>query len=101
MLKVLRSNWTSRKRYATFVEMPDSLVAFFALAGFLVAGFYGYVLGKVLPDYLEVANKVPFGQWGLKGWLVTGILAGLGLMVWFFGSVSWRCNGILRDRWYK
>ncbi|WP_284336591.1 hypothetical protein [Comamonas sp. NoAH] len=101
MFKALCTKWTNRKKYTTFAEMPDSLVAFFAIAGFLVAGFYGYVLGKVLPEYMEIANKVPFGQWGLKGWLITVILAGLGLMVSFFGSVSWRCNGLLRDRWYK
>ena len=101
MLKSLISKWKSRKKYKTFFEMPDWLVAFFALSGFLVAGFYGYVLGKVIPEYLEAANKVPLSQWGWQGWLLTGILAALGFMVWHFGSISWRCNGILRDRWYK
>ena len=81
--------------------MPDWLVAFFALSGFLVAGFYGYILSKAAPEYLEIANKIPFSQWGWQGWLCSILLASLGLMVWFFGSVSLRCNGILHERWYK
>ena len=73
MLKALRSKWARRKKYATFAEMPDALVAFFAFSGFLVAGFYGYVLGRVVPDYLEIANKVPFDQWGVRGWFIEGV----------------------------
>jgi len=101
MFESLISKWKNRKKYKTFTEMPDLLVIFFALPSFLVASYYGYVLAKVLPDYLDVANKVPFSQWGLKGWLLSTILAALAFMVWHFGSVSWRCNSILRDRWYK
>ena len=101
MLKLLIAKWRCRKKYKTFTEMPDWLIVFFALSGFLVAGFYGYVLGKVVPDYLETTNNVSLGQWGWQGWLLTAILAALGFMVWHFGSVAWRCNGILRDRWYK
>lgn len=101
MLKLLIAKWRGRKKYKAFTEMPDWFIVFFALSGFLVAGFYGYVLEKVAPDYLETANKTPLDQWGWKGWLLTAILAALGFMVWHFGSIAWRCNEILRDRWYK
>ncbi|WP_158023337.1 hypothetical protein [Candidatus Nitrospira inopinata] len=101
MLKSPISRWKSRKKYKTFSEMPDLLVACFAISGFLVAGFCRYVLGKVVPEYLEAANKVPLSQWGWQGWLLSTILAAFGFMVWHCGSISWRCNGILRDRWYK
>jgi hypothetical protein len=99
MLKSFIAKWQNRKSY-TFAEMPDWLVAIFALFSFLIAGFYGYVLEKVVPEYLETANKIPLDQWGWKGWLVTAILASLSFMVWHFSSIAWRCNGILRDRWY-
>jgi hypothetical protein len=60
-LRLLVAKWQGRKKYTIFVELPDFLVAFFALFGFLVTGFYGYILGKVVRDYLETANKVPLG----------------------------------------
>lgn len=101
MLKSLYAKWRNRKTYKTYAEMPDWMVAYLALSGFLVAGFYGYVLSKVVPDYLETANKVPLNEWGWKGWLLTAILVALGFTVWHFGSIAWRCNGLLRDRWYK
>lgn len=101
MLKLLCIKWKNRRKFEMFSEMPDWLVAFFGLSGFLIAGFYGYVLDKVVPDYLETANKIPFGDWGWIGWMLAAILAALGGTVWHFGSIAWRCNGILRDRWYK
>jgi hypothetical protein len=101
MLNSLISKWKSRKKYQTFTEMPDWLVASFALSGGLVAGFYGYILRKVIPDYLEIANKVSLSDWGWQGWFLTTILATLAFMAWHFGSIAWRCNGTLRDRWYK
>ena len=81
--------------------MPDWLVALFAISGFMIAGFYGFVLSDVLSGYLEIANKTPLGSWGKKGLLVTAILGALGLMTWHFGYIALHCNGILRDRWYK
>jgi hypothetical protein len=101
MLKSIYKKWTARKRYQTFTEMPDCLLAVLGVTGFLVAGYYGFILNKVTPDYLKTANNMPLSAWGPKGWLLTAILAVLGFMTWHFGSIAWRCNGILRDRWYK
>lgn len=101
MLNKLKETWKNRKKYPTYAEMPTVLVAFFAITGFLVSGFYGYVLAKVVPDYLEVANKVSPDAWGLKGWFLTAILVVLGITTWFFGSIAWRCNNILRERLFK
>lgn len=101
MIKSLVSKMEDRKKYNTFSEMPDWLVVFFALSSFIVAAFYGYVLGKVVPEYLEIANQTPLHQWGWRGWVVTIILSAIAFIVWHCGSVSWRCNGIIRDRWYK
>lgn len=84
-----------------YSEMPDWLVALFAISGLLIAGFYGFVLHEVLPGYLEIANKVPLSEWGSEGLLVTPMLAGLGVVTWHFGYVACCCNGILSERWYK
>jgi len=81
--------------------MPTVLITSFALCGFLVSGFYGFVLAKVVPEYLEVANRTPLDTWGINGWLLTVIIGALGLTTWFFGSITVRCNTILRERLFK
>lgn len=100
MLKNLYGKWKSRTRYASYADMPTALVSFFAATGFLVSGYDAYVLAKVMPLYIEEANSVPL-VWGLKGWLLTVGIALLSLRTWFFGSLAWRCNSILRDRLFK
>ncbi|MFD0928658.1 hypothetical protein ACFQ1T_02585 [Methylophilus glucosoxydans] len=101
VLNRLWNAWKNRKKFASYAEMPTAFVAFFALSGFLVSGFYGFVLAKVVPEYLEVANKTPLATWGIKGWLLTAILGALGLTTWFYGSIAVRCNTILRERLFK
>ncbi|WP_144983174.1 hypothetical protein [Halomonas sp. C22] len=101
MLNRLWSAWKARKKFASYAEMPTTLVAFFALSGFLVSGFYGFFLAKVVPEYLEVANKTPLDTWGTAGWLLTAILGALGLTTWVFGAVAVRCNTILREKLFK
>lgn len=81
--------------------MPNGLLSFFALAGFIVAGYFGFVLQKVIPDFIDVANKTPISDWGWKGCMVLIILGFLAFIVWLFGSVSLRCNGLLKDRLFK
>ena len=100
MISWFVSKWHGRKIYNTFAEMPDSLLTFFGTSSFLVAGFYGYALGKFLPGYLDAANAVPFTDWGLLGWFLTAVFVTLGIMLWYFGSIAWRCNGLLRERWF-
>ncbi|SCY42703.1 hypothetical protein SAMN05216420_10648 [Nitrosospira sp. Nl5] len=101
MLNNLYGKWKSRTRYPSYADMPTPLVSFFAACGFLVSGFDAYVLAGTMPLYLEEANSIPLGSWGLKGWLLTVLLALLGLRMWFFGSLALRCNSILRDRLFK
>lgn len=100
MFNSLYLKWKNRKLYPKYSDMPDWLVSFFAVSGFLVSGYYGYVLAQVWPDYLNAANTVPLNEWGWKGWILTALMLGISSITWHFGSVAWRCNGILRDRWY-
>lgn len=101
MFKTVHAKWHNRKKYKTFAEMPDAFVVFFALSGFLISSSYGWVLTKTMPDLLEVLKRIPLNEWGGKGWVLSITLAAISLTVWHFGSIAWRCNGILRDRWYK
>lgn len=101
MINSFVKKWRSRPQYPTFSEMPDPLLVFFAVSGFLVSGYFGYVLASVVPDFLKVANMTPVAQWGWRGLLSVLLLGGLSVYVWLFGSVALRCNTILRDRWFK
>lgn len=101
MFKAFYSRWEKRKRYSKYSDMPDELVAFFAITGFIVSGYFGYAVAQVWPDYMNAANTVPLSDWGWKGWMLTAVMLSLSLVIWHFGTVAWRCNGILRDRWYS
>lgn len=101
MLKNLYGKWKDRTRYPSYADMPTALILFFAACGFLVSGFDAYVLAKTMPLYIEEANSIPLGSWGLNGWLLTVLLAIFSLRMWYFGSLAWRCNSILRDRLFK
>jgi hypothetical protein len=101
MLKNLYGKWKSRPRYPSFADMPNALVLFFAAGGFLVSTFYAYGLAKVMPPYMEVADSLPLGSWGLAEWLLTVFIALLSLTTWFFASLASRCNSILQGRLFK
>ncbi|WP_287496935.1 hypothetical protein [Pandoraea sp. CB10b_02] len=97
----LRRKWQNRKTYKEFSAMPTALVVFFALVGYIEAGYVGFALSEVLPGYLRTANTIPLDAWGWQGWLVLFLLGGLGLYVWVFGSMAVRCNAILQERLFK
>lgn len=101
LVKRLYGKWKSRKKYPSFGDMPTILVSFFGLAGFTVSGFYGFVLSKSVPLFVEIGNKIPLSDWGWKGGTVAAILIALAYVTWVFGSIAWRCNSILRDRLFK
>ena len=89
------------KRYGNYEDMPSWLLALFGAPAFLIAIYCGYAFGKILPMYVEIANKTPFDQWGLMGWLLTAELAVVAVVMWYFGSVAFRCNKLLLERWFK
>jgi hypothetical protein len=101
MFKNLYGKWKSRIRYSSYTDMPTALISIFAAIGFLVSGFDAYVLSKTMPLYIETANSIPLSSWGLQGWFLTVLIALIGLRTWYFGSLAWRCNSILRDRLFK
>ncbi|WP_185244315.1 hypothetical protein [Citrifermentans bremense] len=101
MLKSIRKRWETRKRYRRFSDMSDWQVAVLGIFGFLVAGYLSFALARVIPDYLRTANNLPLYRWGWRGWLLSAILVVQGLISWAWGTIAWRCNDIIRDRWFK
>jgi len=100
-IRDILKKWKLRKKYEFYDDMPTRLIIFFGLSSFLVAGYYGFVLGQVTPEYINAANGMPLTSWGIYGWSLTLILAALLFITWYMGNISWRCNSILRERYFK
>lgn len=85
-----------------FSDAPSWCLFILFVGCALYAYYFGVeVLPQVLPGYFATANKIPLLQSGFKGWLLTSILAFLGLGVWLTAGVAAQCSKILFDRWLK
>lgn len=81
--------------------MPDWLLVLLGAPSFLVSCFLSYHSYQILPEYFAILIKTNIYEWGWQGWVVTFILAVVGLFIWHFGSIASQCNRVLQDRWYK
>ena len=92
------TKWRNRKKYPTFLAMPNWLLVFFAVGGFIIAGYFGFVLSQVTPEFLREANQIPLSEWEWQGLFLVVMLSLLSFYTWLFGTIFWRCNNILRER---
>ena len=81
-----------------FSESSDWVVAITGLMAFFIAGYWGLMLGDIVPNAVKKSNEVGFTPDGI---LLAVFLSGFGLLFWFFGNIAARCNGILYERWFK
>lgn len=81
-----------------FSESSDWAVAITGLTAFFIAGYWGLMLGDIVPDVVKKSNEVGFTPDGI---LLAVLLCGFGLSFWFFSNIAARCNGILYERWFK
>lgn len=95
--------WKLKKpqKYDRYEDMPSWLLVFFGTLALLISACCGYGIGKIWQPYSDIANRLPLDQWGFLGWLITAELVVVAAVMWFFGSVSLRCNKLLHDRWFK
>lgn len=83
-----------RRRWA-YHEVNSLVLALLGTASFSITAYWGMVLSKTVPNLVEITNSYGLDALGLFLWLIAGAL---GLQVWVFGNVCWRCNTILRER---
>lgn len=81
-----------------FADLSSLWLALLGSASFVVAGYWGLLLGKVLPDYIEAVNSHGFSPLAIA---LAVIFAGLGSAVWWQGAISYRCNELLFERHFR
>lgn len=82
----------------TFAEMHWSVLALLGAASFLVAGYFGLALSKIVPSLIDTTNKYGLPPLAVGLWLLIGVYA---VGIWYFGCIASRCHTVLYDRWFK
>ena len=99
-MKVLDSvtGFITRNKKRSFEELSDWMLAVLGVVAFLVAGYWGLMLGEAVPGFIKETTQtgisLPAVGLGL-------LLGGFGLSVWFFGCIAARCHALLYERWFK
>jgi len=88
----------TRRKKKTLEELNDCLLSLVGLLAFLVAGYWGLMLGEVVPEFIKVVNKDGLSPVAIA---LAIFLGGFGLCVWFFGCIAARCHTLLYERWFK
>ena len=88
----------NRKIYPTWEAMPDGLLLFFFISSSLPATYWGYVLTKLYPLYIDAFNEAGLT---LIGGVVSLVMLVLVSQVWFFGCISKRSGELIYGRWFK
>ena len=97
ILNKVASLITQRKK-KTFEELSDGLLAVLDCSTFLVAGYFGLILGDLVPDFIKIVNE---NGLSLLASLLALLLGGFGISFWFFGCIAARCHTLLYERWFK
>jgi hypothetical protein len=92
------TNVLTRSKVKQFEDLPNWLLAFLGIASFLVAGYWGLVLGDVTPPFVKKVNEVGFSP---QVFSIALLLGCLGLLFWFFGCIAARCHTLIYERWFK
>lgn len=87
-----------RPIYKTWEAMPDGLLLFFFVSSSLPAIYWGYVLTKLYPLYIDAFNEAGLT---LIGAVVSLLMLVLASQVWFFGCISKRSGELIYGRWFK
>jgi uncharacterized membrane protein len=88
----------SRKNKMQFEELSDWILAILGIVSFLVAGYWGLMLGDVVPGFVKAVNETGISMVALG---LALLLGGFGITVWFFGCIAARCHSLLYERLFK
>ena len=92
------ARFLTRRKKKTFDELNDWFHAVLGVLAFLVAGYWGLMLGDVVPEFIKIVNENGISLMAIG---LAMLLGGFGISVWFFGCISARCHALLYERWFK
>jgi hypothetical protein len=87
------------KKYATFEEMPNALLAFLGALSFVQVSLLTRLLFPMGSAYMDAMETA--GLWHWEALVIGVVLAVFGAAWFMFGGVSARCSKLLSDRWCK
>ncbi len=79
-------------------EMNDWLLAALGGGSFLIAGYWSMALIDVMPALVRATNQHGLNLSAAAAFV---FLAGLGVTVWFHGTLAKRCHDILKERHFR
>lgn len=79
-------------------ELNDWVVALVGSVSFLIAGYWGMGVLKVLPEVISVIDQHGVT---LLGAAILVFLGALGSGIWFFGCIAARCHALLFKRHFR
>ena len=88
---------TKRKK-RRFDELNNLFLAIMGILAFFIAGYWGLMLGEVVPQLIKVVNKNGISPNAIG---LTLFLGSFGIIFWFFGCVAARCHSLLYERLFK
>ncbi len=88
----------NRPIYLTWEAMPDGLLLFFFISSSLPATYWGYVLTKLYPLYIDAFNEAGLT---IIGGVMSLVMLVLASQVWIFGCISKRSGELIYGRWFK
>ncbi|MDT3721968.1 hypothetical protein [Pseudomonas oryzihabitans] len=97
VIKNARAAFQARREWQLH-EMNDWLLAALGGASFLIAGYWSMAVKDVLPPLVRATNQHGLN---LSAAAAFAFLAGLGVTVWFHGTLAKRCHEILKERHFR
>jgi uncharacterized membrane protein len=88
----------TRRKKSSFEELNDWVLALLGALTFLVAGYWGLMLSKVVPEFIKAVNTHGISLFAIG---LALLLGGFGISVWFFGCIAARSHTLLYERWFK
>lgn len=99
-MQIVKHAWATfqARRKWQLHEMNDWVLAALGGGSFLIAGYWSMAVIDVLPALLRATNQHALN---LPASAAFVFLAGLGVTVWFHGTLAKRCHEILKERHFR
>lgn len=89
-------SYTTKQNKTKFEDFHDIFLIVLGIPSFLIAGYWGVMLGSVIPKIIKIVNEK-----GLDFDAIPLALSFFALGVWFFGCIAARCHSLIYERWFK